>query len=184
MNNNDKYEKIPLTPSIAEEVIIELFAGKDPVSRKEIIRKVTAYYTGNGGLVPKGDPVSLCQKALDGLKKSGRARNLHSGYWAENLHGGYWKILPIINDRSEEIIFSETDVSEEIIFSETEIKDENSETEVKDESVDDLVEGLLEVIKAEISNLDEAIEALQRQKSHLEDNLTQLNQMWQNLSRK
>ena len=164
MNNNDKYQKIPLTPSIAEEVIIELFAGKAPVSRKDIIRKVTTYYTSNGGLVPRGDPVSLYKKALDSLKKSGRAESLHGGYWAENLHGGYWRILPITNDSSEEFFFSET--------------------EAKDESIDDLVESLLGVIKAQINNLDEEIEALKRQKSHLEENLTEFNRIWQNLSRK
>ena len=36
MDNNDKYQKIPLTPSIVEEVIIELFAGKAPISGKDI----------------------------------------------------------------------------------------------------------------------------------------------------
>ena len=176
MNNNDKYQKIPLTPSIAEGVIIELFAGKDPVSRRDIIRKVTVHYTSNGGLVPRGNPVSLFKKALDSLKEAGRARNLHGGYWSENLHGGYWKILPLVSDRSEEVLFSESDDSgEEILF---------TKTEAKDESVDDLVESLLEVIKAEINNLDEDIEALKRRKLHLEENLTEFNKIWQNLSRK
>ena len=164
MNNNDKYQKIPLTPSIAEEVIIELFAGKVPISGKDIIRKVTAHYTSHGGLVPKDDPLALCKEALDSLKESGRAENLHGGYWAKNLHGGYWKILPVTNDSSEEVLFSDT--------------------EAKDESIDDLVEGLLGVIKAEINNLDEEIEVLKRQKSHLEENLTKFKSIWQNLSRK
>ena len=176
MNNDAKYQKIPLTASIAESVIIELFAGKDPVSRRDIIRKVTVHYTGNGGLVPKGNPVSLFKEALDSLKASGRARNLHGGYWSENLHGGYWKILPVVSDSSEEVLFSESDdSSEEVLF---------SETEAKDESVDDLFESLLEVIKAEINNLDEEIEALKRRKLHLEENLTEFNKIWQNLSRK
>ena len=166
MNNNDKYQKIPLTPSIAEEVIIELFAGKAPISGKDIIRKVTAHYTSHGGLAPKGDPMFLCKEALDSLKESGRVENLHGGYWAKNLHGGYWKILPITNDSSEEILFSETEAKDE------------------DESVDDLVESLLGVIQAEINNLDQEIEALKRQKSHLEENLTKFNKIWQNLSRK
>ena len=164
MNNNDKYQKIPLTPSIAEEVIIELFAGKAPISGKDIIKKVTMHYTSNGGLAPKDDSMSLCKEALDSLKESGHAENLHGGYWAKNLHGGYWKILPVPNDSSEEVLFSET--------------------EAKDESIDDLVESLLGVIKAEINNLDEEIEALKRQKSHLEENLTKFKSIWQNLSRK
>ena len=155
MNNNDKYQKIPLTPSIAEGVIIELFAGKVPISGKDIIRKVTAHYTSHGGLAPKDDSMSLCKEALDSLKASGRA---------ENLHGGYWKILSITNSSSEEILFSET--------------------EAKDESIDDLIEGLLGVIKAEINNLDAEIEALKRQKSHLEENLTKFERIWQNLSQK
>ena len=176
MNNEDKYQKIPLTPGIAEKVIIELFAGEDPVSRRDIIRKVTVHYTSNGGLVPKGNPVSLFKKALDSLKEAGRARNLHGGYWSENLHGGYWKILPIANDSSEEVLFAEiNDSSEEILF---------TATEAKDESVDDLVESLLGVIKAEINNLDEEIETLKRQKSDLEENLTEFNRIWQSLSRK
>ena len=176
MDNNDKYQKIPLTPSIAEGVIIELFAGEDPVSRQDIIRKVTVHYTSNGGLVPKGNPVSLFKDALDSLKEAGRARNLHGGYWSENLHGGYWKILPVSNNSSEEILFSEIDdSSEEILF---------SVTEAEAESVDDLVESLLEVIKAEINNLDEEIETLKRRKSDLEENLTKFNSIWQNLSQK
>lgn len=162
MKNNDKYQKIPLTPSIVEEIITELFAGKVPISGKDIIRKVTAHYTSNGGLAPKDDPMSLCKEALNSLKESGRAENLHGGYWAKNLHGGYWKILPVTNDSSEEVLFSDT----------------------KDENIDDLVEGLLGVIKAEINNLDEEIEALKRQKSHLEENLTKFKSIWQNLSRK
>lgn len=149
MNNNDKYQTIPLTPSIAEKVIIELFAGKDPVSRQDIIKKATAHYTGNGGLVPRGDPVSLYKEALDSLKRSGRARNLHGGYWAENVHGGYWIILPVHSDSSEEILFSDPeieagsveDVGEEILF---------SEPEVKSEGVDDLVESLLGLMKSTI----------------------------------
>lgn len=184
MNNEDKYQKIPLTPSIAEKVIIELFAGEDPVSRRDIIRKVTVHYTSNGGLVPKGNPVSLFKKALDSLKEAGRARNLHGGYWSENLHGGYWKILPIANDSSEEVLFAEiNDSSEEILFTATEAKDESVD-DLKDESVDDLVESLLEVIKAEINNLDKEIETLKRQKSDLEENLTKFNRIWQSLSRK
>ena len=176
MNEKDKYQKIPLTSSIAQRVIIELFAGKDPVSRRDIIRKVTTHYTINGGLVPKGDPVSLFKEALDSLKEAGRARNLHGGYWSENLHGGYWKILPIANDSSEEILFAEiNDSDEEILF---------AETEAEVESVDDLVENLLGVIKAEIGNLDEEIEALKQRKSHLEENLTKFNKIWQNLSQK
>jgi hypothetical protein len=164
MNKNDKYRKIPLTASIAEGVIIELFAGKAPISGRDIIREVTAHYTSHGGLAPKEDPLVLCKEALDSLKESGRAENLHGGYWAKNLHGGYWKILPITDDSSEEVLFSDT--------------------EAKAESIDDLVEGLLAVIQAEINNLDEEIEALEQRKSHLEENLTQFNRMWQNLSRK
>ena len=160
MNNDDKYQKVPLTASIAERVIIELFAGKDPVSRRDIIRKVTVHYTSNGGLVPKGNPVSLFKEALDSLKAAGRARN---------LHGGYWKILPLVSDSSEEVLFVEGEVAE---------------TEVEAESVDDLVENLLTVIKAEIKNLDEEIEALKRQKSDLEENLTKFNRIWQNLSQR
>ena len=163
MKNNDKYQKIPLTPRIAEKVIIELFAGKGPVSGKDIIRKVTTHYTSHGGLAPKDDPMSLCKEALDSLKESGRAENLHGGYWAKNLHGGYWKILPITNGSSEEVLFSDT--------------------EAQDESIEDLVEGLLGGIQAEISNLDEEIEALKQRKSHLEENLTKFNRIWQDLSR-
>ena len=112
--------------------------------------------------------MSLYKEALDSLKRSGRARNLHGGYWAENVHGGYWIILPVHSDSSEEILFSDPeieagsveDVGEEILF---------SEPEVKSEGVDDLVESLLGLIKAEINNLDEAIEVLNRRKSHLEE---------------
>lgn len=195
MNNSDKYQKIPLTPSIAEKVIIELFAGKDAVSRQDIIRKATAHYMHNGGLVPRGNPVSLFKEALDGLKRAGRARNLHGGYWAENVHGGYWIILPVHSDSSEEILFSDPEIEaegvdgigEEILF---EVKAESvedvgeeilfSEPEVKAEGVEDLVESLLGLIKAEINNLDEGIEVLKRRKSHLEENLTQFTKVWQN----
>lgn len=172
MNNDDKYRKIPLTPSIAKAVIIELFAGKAPISGRDIIREVTAHYTSHGGLAPKEDPLVLCKEALDSLKASGRAENLHGGYWAKNLHGGYWKILPITDDSSEEVLFSDTEAKAE----------SEGDIEAKAESIDDLVEGLLAVIQAEINNLDEEIEALKQQKSHLEENLTQFKKIWQNLS--
>ena len=155
MNSNDRYEKIPLTPSIAKDVIIKLFAGKDPVKRSTIIEKVTEHYTKNGGLEPGGDPVSLFKKALSNLKSAGRA---------ENFSSGYWKILPIAGDENSE--------------------DPLSGTESEDESVKDLVENLLEIVKAEIHNLNEEIEALKRQKSHLEENLTKFSRIWQDLSRK
>ena len=80
------YERVPLKPAKAQEIIIDLFAGKPPVARKDIIAQVIDHYTQNGGLAPEGNPINLIRAALRNLKKVRQAENIDKS--------GYWKILP------------------------------------------------------------------------------------------
>lgn len=125
MNNKDKYERVPLKPAKAQEIIIALFAGEDPVSRKQIIRDVINEYTSNDGLEPEGDPVSLIKTALRNLKKAGQAENVDDIL-------GYWRILPSSDDDQGDLLV---------------------DTESDDERVKELVEGMLSVIRDEIDTL-------------------------------
>lgn len=77
MNNQYKYFEQALTPSIAQELIQELFAGQT-AQKQEIIRVVGAVHLERGGLAPE-DPVTT---ALSTMKESGLAENLESDLWS------------------------------------------------------------------------------------------------------
>ena len=99
MNNQYQYVGKPLTPSIARELIGELFAGKT-AERQEIIKTVDEVHRERGGEPAKFDydPVG---PVLSSMKKSGLA---------ENPEHSLWHIL------SEEV--SEAEASEETSQSE------------------------------------------------------------------
>lgn len=54
----------------------------------------------------------------------------------------------------------------------------------KTETLEKMTEGLLNVIKVEIQNLDTEIESLKRQKSKLQDTLNMYNKLWHVVSGK
>lgn len=76
-----KYAGAALIPSIAGELILELFDGQT-VRRKVIVDTVVQWHTERGGLPPTM-PDTMCIKAsLRTLKKKGLAQTAHYGHWA------------------------------------------------------------------------------------------------------
>jgi tetratricopeptide (TPR) repeat protein len=88
MNNPYKYAGKPLTPSITQELIQELFAGQT-VRKQEIIEKVDEVHSEGDGLPSRAQfhhPVTL---ALSNMRRYGLV---------ENPQFGVWFILPITEE--------------------------------------------------------------------------------------
>ena len=81
MKNNYEYKDIPLTPSVAKDLIYEIFSGRSSVSRKKIIDDVVERHEKQGGSPATGNVTNVIKKALSALKKEGLAENVSSGYW-------------------------------------------------------------------------------------------------------
>lgn len=80
MNDQYEYAERPLTPGIAQNLIIELFAGQT-VQKQEIMRVVDETHRERGGLPSRArfnNPVTL---ALSRMKREGQAENPHQGVW-------------------------------------------------------------------------------------------------------
>ncbi len=69
-----------LTPSVAQELIIELFADAT-VQKQEIVSAVEAAYTGRGGQLPIVGADRPVTRALSKMKQSGLAENPERGVW-------------------------------------------------------------------------------------------------------
>ena len=79
MNNPYKYSGKPLTPKMAQELILELFTGQIH-PKKDIVRKVDEVHVERGGrgAETKVHPVT---NALGTLKRKGLADNVDTGIW-------------------------------------------------------------------------------------------------------
>ena len=77
MNNRDGQI---LTPSVAQELIIELFAGMT-VRKQEIVRAVDEAHTERGGQPPAAGADRPVTHALSKMKQSGLAENPERGVW-------------------------------------------------------------------------------------------------------
>ncbi|MDQ0220976.1 hypothetical protein ELQ35_21510 [Peribacillus cavernae] len=100
-----KYDKLPITPAIIEELIIALFNGKT-TKRDEIVNTVLEYHKNKGGLSPSArDFPRSVKKALENLSKNG---------WSSNKSYGFWKVhkedSPVIEDNEEQ----EEDATKEV----------------------------------------------------------------------
>ena len=107
---NDEYQHAgqPLTQSMVQELIIELFAGKT-AEKQEIIKTVDEVHRERGGK-PKTVKVHPAGRILRGMKNAGLAENPKRGFWH---------------------VFSEG-VSEIERVSETEASEETSQSEESD----------------------------------------------------
>ena len=78
---NDEYQHVgkPLTPSIAKDLIKELFAGKT-AERQEIIKTVDEVHRDRGGQ-PTQAITHPVERVLGKMKKSGLAENPKHGLW-------------------------------------------------------------------------------------------------------
>ena len=88
INISYKYANLPLTPLMAQELIIELFSGQT-VEKQEMTDLVVLTHLERGGkpVRSKQNPIT---KALTQLKKLG---------YAENHIPGVWTIIPFLNDK-------------------------------------------------------------------------------------
>ncbi len=80
MNNSSyKYAGLPLTPLMAQELILELFTGQT-LHKQEMADIVEATHAERGGNPPrsKQNPIT---RALTLLKKLGHAENVMIGVW-------------------------------------------------------------------------------------------------------
>ena len=77
MNNRDGQV---LTPSVAQELIIELFAGAT-VQKQGIVRRVDEAHTERGGQPPTAGANRLVTHALSRMKQLGLAENPEHGIW-------------------------------------------------------------------------------------------------------
>jgi hypothetical protein len=79
--NRYRYADQPLTPSIAEELALELFAGRI-AERQKIIDAVVQAHRNRGGLAARAKDTSrLVKKALSNMQRSGLAENPSFGQW-------------------------------------------------------------------------------------------------------
>jgi hypothetical protein len=78
------YRNLPITPSIIEEIIVQLFNGSSS-KRDVIVNKVLDYHISNGGRAPEAQdfPRSV-KKALSNMMDKGWAANRSYGYWEIN----------------------------------------------------------------------------------------------------
>ena len=76
------WKNSPLTPSIAESLIIELFSGKGEIRKKIIVDDVKQTHLERGGLPANTEHVGqLFAGALKNLSKNKLAKNVRRGYW-------------------------------------------------------------------------------------------------------
>ena len=86
MNNEYKYLGRPLTPSIAQELIKELYAGKT-ADRKEIERTVQETHLERGGESSTAKTHHPAGLALMHMNKSGLVENSSHGIWIVHAEG-------------------------------------------------------------------------------------------------
>ena len=85
MNNQYQYSGKHLTPSIAQELIQELFAGQT-VQRQQVITDVDEVHTERGGRLPRARVYHPVEHALSTMKKSGLADSRGDGVWFIKLY--------------------------------------------------------------------------------------------------
>ncbi len=79
-----KYTGLKLTPRLFEEILIELFDGKQ-FERSDAIKTVIDYFVEHGGKKENKDYVSVFKKATSYLKDSG-LENKGYGIWTLKYH--------------------------------------------------------------------------------------------------
>ena len=73
---------MPLTPSIAQALIVELFSSKGKTRKKVIVDNVKQTHRDRGGVRANTEHVDqLFAGALKNLRDAKLAKNLQHGYW-------------------------------------------------------------------------------------------------------
>jgi len=87
MNNAYKYENMPLIPTIAAELICEIFLEKGNVNIREIRTQIVQLHEKRGGQpTRRSSPNPVILEGLQILRQSGQATNLGTGI------ASYWRI--------------------------------------------------------------------------------------------
>ncbi len=88
-----------LTDSVAESLILELYAGKNPQHRDTIGKEVLALHVKRGGRDPRFKHFSrFIGPVLGGLEKKGKARFHAPKYWkGETAADSVWEIFHTSN---------------------------------------------------------------------------------------
>lgn len=68
-------DPVPLNANNAAELIVEMYGGREPFRRRDIVEHVIAEWKAKGGLDPTSDPISVIAEATKQLKRAGRAHN-------------------------------------------------------------------------------------------------------------
>lgn len=82
-----EYSALPLTPNVAESLILELFSDRT-AERRHIVKSVVQLHKSRGGGESRAaDVARTVKKALEKLKKSGQATNPSTGFWSISVSG-------------------------------------------------------------------------------------------------
>lgn len=99
---------LPLTPSVAQRLIFELFSGKT-VTRQKIVEGVVKLFGERGGnLEDSSDPTATIKKALSIMKEDGRVSSPQVGYWS--IEAEQSEILA--SDETGDVSETETELDE------------------------------------------------------------------------
>jgi len=74
---------IPLMPSQARQIIMELLDQKSPWKRQDLAAQVEAIYLERGGVKGTQSTIGVVKKALQQLATDGLAANVAPGFWAK-----------------------------------------------------------------------------------------------------
>lgn len=96
-----RYQGLPITPSIIEELIVQHFNGKSS-KRDVIVNKVLEYHIANGGVAPEAQdfPRSV-KKALSNLAERGHSENRAYGIW--KISKDYFPVVQEYSDADSDV---------------------------------------------------------------------------------
>lgn len=81
MTDGYRFSGLPLSPAVAEALIVELFGGRT-IRRQELVDRVVSAHGGRGGASANAiDVPRTVKKALSTLKEKGFATNPSQGFW-------------------------------------------------------------------------------------------------------
>jgi hypothetical protein len=93
------YIGVPLTATVAAQMIVELFDGQ-VVERRVIVDRVLATHMQRGGAGPRSDIGQIARHALSAFRAEGKAANISTGYWQIGLRSAADTTAPVTIDEA------------------------------------------------------------------------------------